>query len=221
MSAYNFIDLTGKVFGRLTVIEQAPRYNPKVPLWSCRCSCGGFTTVAGKHLRGGATVSCGCVAKETTSLMSKTHGLTDSPEYKIWCGMKRRCYNKHERCYPRYGGRGIKVCDRWLNSFTSFLEDMGTRPCIRYSIERIDVDKDYEPTNCKWLPLSEQARNRRNSLRLTANGETRLLVEWAEITGIPYSTLQTRLGMGWSNKDAVSTPIMENRRSSRSKRQPK
>lgn len=212
MSANNFIDLTGLLFGRLRVIEQAARLKKKVPRWLCQCDCGGSVVAEGKNLRGGLTKSCGCLSKEVASLRTRTHGMTESVEYKTWSAIKRRCYNENEHCYPRYGGRGIKVCGRWLNSFENFYADMGPRPAGNYSIERNDPNGDYSPSNCRWLPMAKQSANRRNSLRATLNGVTRLITEWAEITGIPYATLQARIDRGWDDARLLTTPLMKQKR---------
>lgn len=207
MHAHNFIDLTGRVFGRLTVISEAPRRHRKVPRWLCECSCGKAAVVEGKNLRHGLTVSCGCFAKEVTSLLTTSHGLTNSAEYKTWTGMKRRCLNKNDPSYDRYGGRGIRICDRWLTSFENFYADMGPRPSDGYSIERIDANRDYEPNNCKWIPMRDQAANKRSSVRLTHNGETHNLKEWSLITGMPYGTMQARHANGWDDERTITTPV--------------
>lgn len=137
-----------------------------------------------------------------------THGHTSggrvSPTYSTWLSMRARCSNPNVTYYADYGGRGITVCDRWQTSFEAFLEDMGEKPAGT-SIERIDRDGHYEPGNCRWATLREQGRNKRNNLKLTLNGETRLLVEWSERTGIPYRKIRARLDRGWSAERALTT----------------
>lgn len=206
------IDLTAKQFGRLTVLRRgtSPANDPRA-YWVCHCDCGKIKTVSGGHLRSGASTSCGCYAKEQTSLRSKTHGMRNSPEYGAWCGLRGRCHNKQHFAYHRYGGRGITVCKRWLgrNGFANFYKDMGPKPSRKYTIERIDNDGDYEPENCRWATLTEQQRNRSNNRRLTYKGKTKTITEWAEELGFKISTIQSRLNLyGWSVKKALSTSII-------------
>jgi hypothetical protein len=121
--------------------------------------------------------------------------------------MIRRCHNTNHHAYPRYGGRGIHVCDRWRNSFEAFLEDVPPRPGPEYSLDRIDNDRGYEPGNVRWATATQQARNTRVNHTLTARGETHLLEEWVEITGMPKSTLYNRIHRGWSDEEAITTPV--------------
>lgn len=202
-------------FGRLTVLSQATRINKKVPRWHCMCSCGKSTVVEGKNLRGELISSCGCLSSEKKSQRSRTHGKTNTAEYKTWCGIKRRCYNPNDSHYHLYGGRGIAMSEEWRLSFAAFLRDMGARPSADYSIERIDPDGIYSADNCKWLLNSQQANNKRNSIRLTLNGQTQTLADWSRSTGIPYRSLQARLKNGWTVERALLTPLDESRRNSR------
>lgn len=156
-----FVDLTSQRFGRLTVMEQVPHEKKEVTKWRCICDCGKETIVIGHSLKTGNTQSCGCLNKETTT---KTHGHTVggkfTPEYSSWAAMLTRCTNPNSMHYYRYGGRGIKVSERWLHSFETFLEDMGSRPKGRYSIERKNNEGNYEPGNCFWATDRQQTRNR-------------------------------------------------------------
>jgi hypothetical protein len=147
--------------------------------------------------------------------MSKHGHIRDNrptAEYRAWIEMRRRCADNPDRPYPDYAGRGIKVCDRWQESFEAFFSDMGHRPGPGYSVERNDCNGNYEPDNCRWATQLEQARNRRNSLRLTYQGRTMCAVLWSEEVKLPYATLLKRLEAGWSVDDALSRPLGARRR---------
>jgi hypothetical protein len=156
MSGKPKIDMTGKKCGRLTVIEGAGSKRGQLR-WRCKCDCGNETVAFGYDLRTGHKASCGCLYAERKPRL--THGMTGKPTYNSWCSMRARCNNPRNQDYAGYGGRGITVCDRW-NDFEAFLADMGEMP-EGYSIERKDVNGNYEPSNCKWIPMAEQALNRR------------------------------------------------------------
>ncbi len=208
--------LVGNSYGRLTVIEMAP-LKQRQAMCICQCECGTVVEIAAGSLRSGATRSCGCLNREVASERTKTHGMSHTPEYYAWGGMQSRCYNPNTESYPEYGGRGIKVAPQWLGSagFQTFLQDMGLRPSDDHSIDRIDPDGDYAPENCRWATRIEQARNKRNNLRMTMNGETKTIVEWAEITGISYRTLRERRRR-MTDQEALTTPLAPRR--SRKKR---
>ena len=157
------IDLTGQRFGRLVVIgDSMIRRDAKI-VWHCRCDCGNPADVSTILLRDGRTTSCGCRRKETTSAMATKHGEHGSPEYVNWRALRERCLNPKHKNYPEYGGRGIKVCERWLNSFENFLADMGRRPFPEATVDRKENDGDYEPGNCRWATRLDQTKNRRCS----------------------------------------------------------
>lgn len=142
----------------------------------------------------------------------KTHGLSKSLEYKSWSHMKERCYNIKCKKYPSYGARGIKICDRWRNSFENFLQDMGLKPGKEYTIERKDNNSDYSPNNCKWATPKEQARNKRGNKTITFNNKSQTIIEWSEELGIHKDVLYQRLNrLKWSVEKAFTVPILDNK----------
>lgn len=150
------IDLTGQRFGRLVVLEEAPKNKREGPSWVCRCDCGNICVAHRKELRRGDTKSCGCWKKETLKNRGAKH---NKKTQKSWRGMMNRCYDSKDKRYPYYGGRGIKVCDKWHN-FENFYEDMGDKP-EGLTLERVNTNGDYEPSNCKWATWKEQHQNQR------------------------------------------------------------
>lgn len=169
--------MSGSRFGQLRVIAQAPSRDGKAQ-WHCLCDCGQNKVVYGWHLRKGCVRSCGCGQYKG----QLTHGKSNSSEYKSWAGMKQRCQGSHRH----YGGRGIKVCERWKHSFENFLADMGLKPKRGMSIERLDTNGNYTPENCCWATQKQQMNNLRKSRRLTIHGRTQTMSEWADETGIHY-----------------------------------
>jgi hypothetical protein len=161
------IDLSGQRFGRLAVLGRAQRAKPEA-YWHCRCDCGVEVVVNGCRLRNGNTRSCGCLRRETAAINGDHNvshgyarmGIRRHPLYSVWSGMRTRCRNPNNKNWKDYGGRGITVCERW-DKFENFLADMGERPGPSYSIDRIDVEGNYEPGNCRWATPTEQVRNRR------------------------------------------------------------
>lgn len=202
-------DLTGSTFGRLTVVgfDPSKRCSGK-SYWRCVCECGQHSSVSANNLKMGRVKSCGCVKPG-----NRTHGMSSMPEYRVWKGMKARCERPTSQDWNLYGGRGIRVCERW-SSFPLFLEDMGERPSKDHSIERDDVHGDYCPGNCRWATKTEQARNKRTSVRVVYRGAQRTYAELSEIGGISADTIRSRhMRYGWPIEVAVSLPVGANPRS--------
>lgn len=188
-------------FGRLLIIGEAPsRKGHKQML--CKCDCGAEKVVAFSSLKAGLTRSCGCLRRETKA--TQKHGLSDTRTYKIWCQMRRRCLSPTNPRYADYGGRGITVAPEW-NDFAVFLADMGEAP-EGMSIERIDNERGYCKENCKWADQATQNRNTRRSRRVTHNGVTKTVSEWAAEYGLSRETLAQRLRNGWNVERALTHP---------------
>lgn len=213
----NCINLTGMSFGKLTVIKISSSHNPKSLLWDCQCGCGKTIKVQGNSLRTGHTKSCGCFHKETAAnqayKMGKsntTHGMSRTQEYETWHHMKQRCYDKNQRSYKEYGGRGIRVCSRWKTSFENFFADMGPKPSPSHTIERKNTNKHYSPKNCIWASWKEQQRNRRNNIMITHKEKTQCISAWAEEYGLTTAQLWRRIrgkNSKWDFEEALTTPV--------------
>jgi hypothetical protein len=193
-------------FGRL-IVERLYDKQKGHKRWLCKCDCGNLTIIWASNL-GRITHSCGCLRKDTKSNLShgEAGGIKPSPEYRTWINIKSRCYNRNCRQYYKYGAKGIKVCQRWLDSFEAFLEDMGRRPSSKHSIDRKNTRSDYEPGNCKWATAKEQSRNKTTSRLITANGQTKTLIEWSEEIGLDHASILGRIARGYTEEEAVTTP---------------
>lgn len=199
-------DYTGSRFGRLLVIERTTGSDGR-SAWHCQCTCGNFVTVRTSSLTTGNTKSCGCYHREIAKEFNTIHGLANSLEYRAWSDMKTRCLNPDFIGYSNYGGRGITICERWLNSFDNFLQDMGRKPSRKYTLDRIDTDGNYEPSNCRWVLMKIQQNNRRNNHMVEYEGKQLTIAQLADETKVNYQTLLTRLRAGLSVKEAVENPI--------------
>lgn len=157
-------------------------------MWKCLCDCGTECIVKGSHLKDGRQKSCGCLRSEITRDTKTKHGQAGTREYKSWSKAKARCYNVNDHKYPLYGARGITMCERWSSSFEYFFQDMGAAP-EGHTIDRIDVNGNYEPENCKWSTPKEQARNRQNTRSFDWKGKLRPLAEISEMESVKYGSL--------------------------------
>lgn len=154
----------GQKINMLTVVEKTNERKRGYIVWKCICECGNETKIISSNLQSGYTKSCGCLVSKNSSEANTKHGKTHSTEYNTWNGMKGRCLNKNNKDFKNYGGRGIKICDSWLNSFENFYKDMGSKPSKLHSIDRIDNNGNYEPSNCRWATLSQQNISKRRKL---------------------------------------------------------
>ena len=206
-------NLVGMKFGRLTVMDrESPKSKKTKGLWVCKCECGNVIKVNTSDLKSGNTTSCGCKRKETLRQLRTKHGESNTRLYNVWSDMKKRCYNTKNVDYKNYGGRGITVCDEWMD-FQNFYEWAiangydETAPRGQCTIDRINVDGNYEPENCRWVDRYIQMNNKRNNRILTYNGESHTLAEWCEIVNIPYNCLKSRLNkLHWSVEKTLTTP---------------
>lgn len=199
--------MVGKKFNRWTVLEELGVTNRR-RYWLCRCDCGTVKRISSQSVISGHSQSCGCLGAERRHKAVTKHGKTGTREYRCWKIMKTRCLNKNFHKYPIYGGCGIRVCDRWINSFENFLEDMGLCPKSCASIERMDNSKGYFPGNCKWATAKEQANNMRTNLIVTFRGKTQTLKQWCEELEQNYDAMRSRIfRKGWPVERAFTEPI--------------
>lgn len=196
------LDLVGKRFGSLLVIERKGSDEKGQSLWFCRCDCGTEKVVRGHDLKGG-TKSCGCSRRYNTGLYK--HGLSNTRLHRIWRSIQDRCYNQNNQDYIHYGGRGITVCDEWKDDFLIFYNwaiENGYNENL--TIDRIDVNDGYSPQNCRWVSMKTQANNKRNNKVFTFNGKTLTISQWSKETGIKYGDIQNRLNYGYSFEEAIN-----------------
>lgn len=199
-------DLKGKKFNRLTVLEMMPKTQRRT-FWKCRCDCGNITVVRSDSLQSGRTKSCGCWKKEVDSkkahLLHK-HKMSDTRIYRTWQAMKARCYNPNDKRYKNYGGRGIVVCEQWRDDFRNFLEwALKNGYNNELTIDRINVNRNYEPSNCRWVNRKVQSNNRTSNITVKYNGNKLTLKQLSETIGLPYTTIYCRYRRGDRGKRLV------------------
>lgn len=208
------IDITGQRFNRLVVLRRAAIEDGGNLRWECRCDCGNITTSLGSHLKNGGVKSCGCLLLKAGE-QTRTHGFTASQDplakstYAAWANMIDRCVNPKAKAYKNYGGRGIRVCERWRGSFEAFVEDIGVRPSKDHSLDRYpDVNGGYEPSNCRWATASEQTRNTRKTVFIEFEGRRVALADAADKNGLKHTTVKERLKRGWPVEEALTLKVM-------------
>lgn len=204
------IDITGRKYGRLTVLRENGKQRGNI-LWLCRCDCGNEINAIAYNLKNGHTRSCGCLSSEIKSSVHSTHKCSGGRLYRIWRHIKSRCLNKKVPHYKYYGERGITMCKEWEKSFETFLDwaiSNGYKENL--SIDRIDVNGNYEPSNCRWANAKMQANNKTNNRLIEYNGECHTLSEWSSILGISHLTISKRIDdYGWDVKKAFETPVRD------------
>lgn len=198
------LELRGQRFGRLMVVQRTRQDSFGAWKWQCRCDCGAVTEVRGAQLTAGRSHACSSCA---TSLANTTHGMTGTPLYRRWRAMVERTGNPQSSDYRNYGGRGIAVCGRW-RGFEAFAEDMGPTFDKRLELDRIDVNGEYSPENCRWATRIEQQRNRRNNHRIEWCGLNLTVEEWGERLGLKPNTITTRIRRGWSIERALTKDVL-------------
>jgi hypothetical protein len=196
-------DLTGRTFGRLTVVRRADNGHKRIH-WECRCTCGQVRVIMGESIKAGRTRSCGCLAMEVQRSVHITHGSYGTPTYTAWRGMLARCLRKNSTQYPHYGGRGITVCERWRD-FTNFLADMGGRP-KGMTLDRRNNAQGYFKENCRWATKTEQANNKRSTAYVERGGRRQSMSAWARELNFPLSLIRCRRLRGWPDDRLFDPP---------------
>lgn len=198
----------GQKIGQITAIKMLGKKGHNIS-WECSCFCGNIFSALSSNIISGNTKSCGCLKAKICREKATIHGMSNTSVYGLWNNIMRRCYDAKNPAYKNYGGRGIKVCDRW-HDFEKFFEDMGNRP-EGFSIDRKNNDAEYSNENCQWSTATEQARNRRDNVFIEINGENKTIAEWSEITGVPYGRINQRRSAGWHDED-LFIPVGQKRR---------
>jgi hypothetical protein len=209
------IDLTGQRFGFLVVLERAENKG-KHTCWLCKCDCGNEKIISGKSLRKGLTISCGCYAKEQRRKATTKHGFARTRLNYLYDRMKHRCYSTKDKYYKNYGARGIKVCEEWLKDSRNFYRwaiENGfdeNAPYMKCTLDRIDVNGDYSPENCRFVDIKTQCNNRTTNFLITYDGLTMNATGWGKKKGLNPSTIIKRIKSGWNIKEALETPLCKN-----------
>jgi hypothetical protein len=199
----------GDRYGRLLVLAEGVKKG-NVQHYICACDCGGFIQPRKYALKNGTTKSCGCLAQENRSHIGKSHAThlaSNTPLYYTWIDMRRRCTKSSHHAFNYYGGRGISVCPEWANDFAQFAKDMGEKPSPEYSLDRIDVNGDYTPKNCRWATAEQQSNNLRSNTRIIWCGQDLTVTQWARKVGCHDTTLFQRIRSGWCPTKILLTPI--------------
>ena len=201
------VDITGKRFGRLTVISRSGSNKRGNAKWLCKCDCGNHTTVLGNKLRSGHTQSCGCLHKENFTLSHTKHGMKDDALYVVWKSMRARCNDAHSHAYKNYGGRGISVDTVWddFGEFRNWAINNGYTHGLE--IDRKDNNGDYSPENCRFVSRKENNNNKRNNVFIKYNGRIQTIAQWADELGFKYATLHFRLKHWKDVERAFTTPL--------------
>lgn len=197
----------GTHYGKWTVAGEPFRKNGKWMI-PCKCECGNEGSIPFGNLRLGGSTSCRSCGSQYAGFK---HGLSTQSEHNVWILMRQRCGNPNNRGYVNYGGRGIVVCERWINSFENFYADMGPRPSPKHSIDRIDNDGPYSPENCRWATRDEQACNKRSNVLIVVDGVEMTMANASAVTGVPAKTIQQRIVRGWDRTRAATEPVHPSR----------
>lgn len=205
-------DMSGQRFSSLIAVKTSGRAASGDLKWEFLCDCGARFVANGYYARIGKITCCPSCSKERGRQAILKHGLTDTPEYRLWTDIQTRCHNQNSTAFKNYGGRGIVVCERWRSSFENFLADMGKRP-PGLTIERDDVNGNYEPGNCRWATRAEQANNKRNNVNLTIGGVTKTVAEWAAESGLSYDAIWQRHRSGKTQDQLIAKQTSRRSRS--------
>ena len=201
-------DITGLKFGKWLVLSLSEERKKNRIAWLCRCDCGKEKVLIGSYLKSGKLKGCHCDDSMIGIDYRAKHGRRNTPEYNSWQSMKKRCYDPTNENFKHYGGRGIIVCDRWIDSFENFFKDMGIKPSLKHTIDRIDTNGNYSLENCKWSTPIEQGNNKRNCIILTMDSKQMTLKQACVMKNIPSGLVYNRVQHGWSIEEALNTPRM-------------
>lgn len=201
-------DISGQKFGRLTAIRYVGQSKGKQTMWECKCDCGKTIIAQHQNIKNGHTSSCGCYNLECITKRNYTHGGGGTRLYRIWKDMLARCYKESHRGYKDYGGKGVYVCEEWKDNFVNFRDwSLNNGYSDELSIDRIDSNKEYSPSNCRWATLIEQANNTSRNLRFTIDGRTETLANWCRIYNVPYARVHSRVyARKWDIVKALTHP---------------